>query len=174
MHAYYHALVYSLLFLSNSFFFFLSFLLHFSLFFLFLCGVVMFTIFFLSSSFVPPSLLYTAEGPFILPNWRVFTILPFNCFCLGVGVLPYHPLVCQLPSHHYLPVLVMPHLITKQRILFCLLAHYGIPIRIRVGILSHYPSWHAPSDSNSYFSLLGGMSSQQDIFPKRVWARTPK
>ena len=56
--------------------------------------------------------------------------------------------------HHHLPVLVMPHPITKQRILFCLLVHRGIPIRNKVGILSYYPSWHAPSSSNSSFPLL--------------------
>ena len=91
--------------------------------------------------------------------WLVFTILSLNHFCLGVGVLLDHPLVCQLPSRHHLPVLVMPHPITRQRNLFCLFVHHGIPIRIRVGILSHYPSWHAPGDSNLPFSLLGGMSS---------------
>ena len=87
-----------------------------------------------------------------------FTILPLNHFFLGVGFLPDHPLVCQLPSHHHLPVLAMPHLITRQRNLFCLLVHHGIPIRNKVGTLSYYPSWHAPNDSNSSFSLLGGMS----------------
>ena len=89
----------------------------------------------------------------------VFTISPFNHFCLGVGVLLDHLLVCQLPNHHCLPMLAMPHPITRQRVLFCLLVHCGIPIRIRVGILSYYPSWHAPSDSNSSFLLLGDMSS---------------
>ena len=92
--------------------------------------------------------------------WSVFTILPIDCFCLGVGVLPDHPLVCQLPNQHHLPMLAVPHPITRQRVLFCLLAHCGILIWIRVGILSHYPSWHAPSDSNSFFPLLGDMSSQ--------------
>ena len=90
----------------------------------------------------------------------VFTILPLNHFCPGVSVLLDHPLVCQLPSHHHLPVLAMPYPITRQRNLFCLFVHYGIPIRIRVGILSHYPLWHAPSDSNLFFPILGGMSSQ--------------
>ena len=89
---------------------------------------------------------------------RFFTILPLNHFCLGVGVLSNHPLVCQLSNHHHLPVLPMSHSITRQRKLFCLLIHRGIPIQNKVDILSHYPSWHAPSDSNSSFSLLGGMS----------------
>ena len=69
-----------------------------------------------------------------------FTISPFNHFCLGMGVLPDHPLVCQLPNHHHLPVLAMPYPITRQRILFYLLFHRGISIQIRVGILSHYLS----------------------------------
>ena len=81
-------------------------------------------------------------------------------FFLGVSVLSDHPLVCQLLSHHHLLVLVVPHPITRQRVLFCLLAHHGIPIRIGVDILSHYLSGHAPSDSNSSFPLLDGMSSQ--------------
>ena len=80
-----------------------------------------------------------AKDLFILPAMMGFSILPLNHFCLSVGVLPDHPLVCQLHSHHHLPVLVMPHPITKQRVLFCLLAHRGIHIRIKVGIFSHYP-----------------------------------
>ena len=102
--------------------------------------------------------------------WWVFTISPLNWFCLGVGVFPSHILVCQLPSYHHLPILAVPHPITRQKVLFCLLAHCDIPLWIRVDILSHYLSWHTPSDSNSSFPLLGGMSSQQDISPKIVWA----
>ena len=119
-------------------------------------------------------LLCTAEALYILPAMIGF--LPFypNHFCLGVsvGVLLDHPLVCQLPSHHHLPMLAVLYPITRQRNLFCLLVHRGIPIQIRVDILFYYPSWHAPSDPNSFFPLLGGMSSQQDISPKRVWAET--
>ena len=33
-------------------------------------------------------------------------------------------------------------------------------------VFSLYPSWHAPSGSNSSLLLLGGKSSQQDIAPK--------
>ena len=92
--------------------------------------------------------------------WSIFTILPIDRFCLGVGVLPDHPLVCQPPNQHHLPMLAVPYPITRQRVLFCLFAHCGILIRIRVGIFSHYPSWNASSDSNSFFPILGGMSSQ--------------
>ena len=106
--------------------------------------------------------------------WLVITISPLNHSCLGVGVLLDHPLVRQLPSHHYLPVLAVPLPITRQRILFCLLIHHSIPIRNKVGILSHYPSWHASSGSNSSFPLFSGMLLQQDISLKRVWAGTPK
>jgi len=104
----------------------------------------------------------------------IFTILLLNHLCLGVGVLPNHPLVCKLPSHYYLPVLNVPFPIIRQKNLFCLFVHHGIHIRNSVGILSYYPSWLTPSGSNSSFPLLSGMSSQQDISPKRVWVETPK
>ena len=103
-----------------------------------------------------------------------FTILPFNYLCLDVGVLPDHPLVCLLPNHHHLPVLAVPLPITRQRKLFCLLVHHSILIHHSVHILFYYLLWHAPSGSNSSFPFLGGMSSQQDISPKRVWAGTPE
>ena len=105
-------------------------------------------------------LLCTAEAPFVLSAVTGFLLFyPLTAFVLVWVPFPDHPLVCQLPSHHHLPVLAVPHPIHRQRVLFCLLAHCGIPIQIRVGILSHYPLWHAPSDSNSSFPLLGGMSS---------------
>ena len=82
---------------------------------------------------------------------------------------PCRPLlVCQLSSHHHLPMLAVPLPITSQRRLFCLLAHRGILFHHGVGILSCYPSWHAPSDSNSSLLLLGSMSSQQDISLKKL------
>ena len=161
VHAYYHTLAHFLLF-------FLSFLLYFIYFSCSLVGLLC-SLFLSSPLLMFSSFLCNAEGPFYTAcHEGFFTILPLNHFCLGMGVLSDHPLVCQLPNHHHLPMLAVPHPITKQRVLFCLLAHRGIPIRIRVGILSHYPSWYAPSDSNSSFPLLGGMSSQQDISPKRV------
>ena len=60
-----------------------------------------------------------------------------------------HLLVCQLSSYHHLSVLAIPHPIPRQKSFILLVAHCGIPIRIRVDILSYYPLWHAPSDSNS-------------------------
>ena len=108
----------------------------------------MFTLAFLSCSsvllpIVLSFFLYMTDGSFILPAVKDFYCLPLKCFCLGVGVLPDHPLVYQLLSHHHLPMLAVPNPITKQKVLFCLLAHHGILVQIRVGILSHYPSWHA-------------------------------
>ena len=136
-------------------FFFLSFLLPFLSFSYSLVGLLCSLLIFLSCCSVlpcsPPPFQYMADGPFIL--------LATKGFYWFTGVLPNHPLVCQLLSHHHLPVLAVPHPITRQRVLFCLLAHHGISIWIRVDILSHYPPWHAPRDSNSSFPLLGGMSS---------------
>ena len=80
-------------------------------------------------------LLCTTEAPYILLVVAGFTILPLNHFCLDVGVLPDHALVCQLLNHHHSPALAVPHPITRQRKLFCLLVHHGIPIRIKVDIL---------------------------------------
>ena len=159
MHVCYHTLAYSLLFLSNSFFL-SKFSSPFSLFFLIpLWGYYVHSCFSLPLFRSPCCCFCTRWRALLyyLP-WRVFTVLPLNYFCLGVGVLLDHPLVCQLLSHHHLPVLVVPHPITRQTVLFCLLVHRGIPIRIREGIFSHYPSWHAPSDSNLSFPLLSGMS----------------
>ena len=110
---------------------------------------------------------------FCLP-WLVFTLLPFNHFCLDVGVLPNYPLVCPLPNHHHLPVLAVPYPIIRQRKLFCLLVHYGIPIRIRVGILSLYPSWHAPSDSNSFFPSFGWYVILAGHFPQKSLSGNPR
>ena len=104
-------------------------------------------------------LLCTVEASYILPDMT--------------GFLPFHPLttfvwVCVsfqnthqfVKCHHHLPVLAMPHPTTRQRILFCLLIHRGIPIQNKVGILSHYLSWHAPSNSNSSFPLYGLLPSK--------------
>ena len=77
------------------------------------------------------------------------------------------PLVCQSPSQHHLPVLAVPLPIARQR-LFCLFVCRGILTYYGVGAHSSYPSWHAPSGSNSSLLLLGNMSSQQDISPKRA------
>ena len=46
------------------------------------------------------------------------------------------PLVCKLPSHHYLPVLAVPFLITRQRRLFCLFVCHDTLTCYGVGALS--------------------------------------
>ena len=146
-------------FLSNSFFFsFLSFLLYLSL----------------SCSVLPLFCAQLIPLLYYLPCW-VFTILHrLTTFVLEWVLFLDHPLVCQLSSHHHLLVLAVPHLIPKQRVLFCFPVHRGIPIRIKVGILSYYLSWHAPSYSNSSFPLLGGISSQYDISPQKSLNRNPR
>ena len=53
--------------------------------------------------------------------------------------------------------------------LFCL---FTCLATVWVLFLSSYPSWHAPSGPSSSLLPLGGMSSQQDISPKRAWAGT--
>ena len=114
-----------LLFLSLSFFFFLV-----------LTHVVYSDVVILSRGYYCPPLLCMARVLYILPivtDFYHFSLqLPlsgFECF--------YQPLlVCQLSSHHHLPVLAAPLPITKQRRLFCLLAHCGILIHPRVGVLS--------------------------------------
>ena len=141
---------------------------------LFFCSVVMLSL--CCHVLVPPFFFSVhSEGPLLYCLlWWVFTILSINHFCLGVGVLPNHPLVCQLPSHHHLPVLAIPLPITRQKVLFCLLAHRGIPIWIRVGILSHYPSWHAPSDSNLFFPFFGWYVIPARHFPQKSLSGNPK
>ena len=87
---------------------------------------------------------------------------------------PCRPLTSrQWFNHHHLPVLVVPLLSTRQRRLFCLFACCDFFYLLWcVCSLSFYSSWHAPGGSNWSLLLLGGMLSQQDISPKRVWGRT--
>ena len=109
--------------------------------------------------------LCTARALYILPAMTSFTILAFNYFCLVQGVHLDHPLVCQLSSHHHLPMLVASLPITRQKRLFCLLAHHGI--------LSCYPSWHAPSGSNSS-SLFWVVCYPSRTFALKKFEREPQ
>ena len=54
-----------------------------------------------------------------------------------------------------------------KRVSFCFLAHRGIPIRIRVSILSYYPLWHALSDSSSS-SFFWVVCHPNRTFPLKV------
>ena len=116
VHAYYHTYAYSLFFFLIPFSFpsFYSLVL---LLFLLLFPCTSWCYYVLS---FPPSVVVPCARwrtfLYFLP-WWIFTILPLNCFCLGLGVLPNHPLVYQLPNHHYLPVLAVPHPITRQRVI---------------------------------------------------------
>ena len=103
-------------------------------------------------------LLCTAKAPYILPV--VTDFLPFHPLTTFVWVwVSFQTTHWFVSCHHHLLVLAVPHPITRQEILFCLLVHCGIPIQNKVGILSYYLSWHALNDFNSSFSLLGDMSS---------------
>ena len=140
--------------------------------FFFLFFSVLFLIFFFSScsvfSFYSPK-----YALFFDPFYRVrqeplysacreqgFTILPLNRLCLVWTHLPTTRGVC----HSLLP--------DRGRFQFS-------PYR-STSFLSRYKcslsplSRHAPNGSPSNLPLLGGLSSQQDIPPKRAWAGTTK
>ena len=94
VHAHHHTLAHSLFFLFDSFF--LSKFPVFSL--IFHSFSYLFFFCFISHVFLPPSsiLLCCPYCAWLRPFlycllWRVFTVLPFNCFCPGIGVLPKPP-----------------------------------------------------------------------------------
>ena len=170
MHVCHYTLAYSLLFLSNSFFFLSQFSSHFSLFLLILlwgCSLLLFSLI-VSFCFLFPAYgrwpLYTAcrEGFLLFYTLTAF-VWVWVSFQTTHWPISYSATSTYLCWSCHIPL-------PEKKILFCLLAHRGIPIQIKVGILSHYSSWHAPSDSYSSFPPLGGMLSQQDISSKRVWA----
>ena len=89
---------------------------------------------------VPPCfcLLCTAEAFFILPAVMRFTILPLNHFWPVVGVLPRLPIGLLATQPPPLPFAGRVTLHSQKKVvLFCFLASRGIPIRIRVGLLSY-------------------------------------
>ena len=115
-------------------------------------------------------LLCTTEVPYILP--AVTSFLPFHPLTTFVQVWISFQITYWFVNYPATTIyLYWPCLpITKQRKLFSFLFYLFTVAFFRnsVVILSYYPSWHAPSGSNSSFPLLGGMSSQWDISPKRV------
>ena len=111
----------------------------------------------------PP--LCTAKLLFIVPTMIEFYHLNLEQPFFSLGVLADHLLVCQPP-----PLTCDGH-DTRQRRLFCLFTCHAT---MWVLSLSFYTSWHAPSGPSSSLLPLGGMSSQQDVFPKRARARTPE
>ena len=107
MHAHYHTLAacpLSCSCLLSVFLFFLSFLLYLSL----SCFVVL----------PPPPLLFPVHGygPFYTTCHVGFLLFyPLNAFILVWVFFPDHSLVCQLPNHHHLLVLAVPHPIPRQK-----------------------------------------------------------
>ena len=106
VHAYYHTLARS------------SFtLLSFTLFFFFFFYLVFFFPFFCSPLFLPLlPLLCTVKALFYTAcRDRFLLFCSLTAFVLEQVSFPDHPLVCQLPNHHHLPVLAMPHPIPRQK-----------------------------------------------------------
>ena len=102
--------------------------------------------------------LCVARVLYIMPTVTGFYHLAFNYPCL---VWMY------LSTTTDSSMLAVPLPITRQGRLSCLFVYRGTLTYYSVDSLSLYPSWYAPSGSNSSLLLLGGMSSQLDISPKR-------
>ena len=83
-----------------------------------------------------------------------------------MGVLADHLLIVNCSATTtYLCWLYRSPLPDKEGYFVCLLV-VAFSTCYSVCALSLYPSWHAPSGSNSSLLLLGGMLSQQDISQK--------
>ena len=113
---------------------------------------------------VVPSPPVHGKGPFIVPVVTGF-------YYFG----PQQPLsgLSVLADHHWSVYVSLPIARQKKTILFVCLPWHPFLLWSRC-LLSPYPLWHAPNDSNSALLLLGGMPSQQDTFPKRAHASTLK
>ena len=119
VYAHHHTLAHSLFFLFDSFF--LSKFPIFSL--IFLSFSYLFFSCFISRVFLPPSFVLLRcphcarlrSFLYYLP-WRVFTILPIDCFCLDIGVLPRPPtgMSAAQPSPLTCAGCVTFHLLTKE------------------------------------------------------------
>ena len=149
-----------------SLFFILSFQFFLSFLFVFFLSICLFCCDYLPEITITlsPPLLYCArQGSFIsCLSWLAFTILAFNYLCLVWVYLPTTTSSSVLVASLLLP--------DKEDYFVCSFA--VAPLPTTVWVLSFYPSWHAPSDFNSSLLLLGGVSSQHDIFPKKAWAGT--
>ena len=143
VYVYYHTLV-------RSPFSLLSFTIFISSFSIILFIFCVFLPLFLFSPHLP--LLCTVNAFFYIScRDRFLLFCPLTAFVLvqvsfldhswSVSCLAITTYLC-LPGHILFP---------DKRVLFCFLAYYGIPIRIRVDILSYCFLWHALSDSSSSF-----------------------
>ena len=123
-----------------------------------------------------PSTIYNYHPLYCLPWWD-FPFLPLNRFwLLWVSFQDCHwPTDCPATTIA-LNVLVAPLLIPRQNGLSCFLFSSILTtlIWIKIEPLPHLPLWHASSGPLLFLLLLGEMSSQQDISPKEVSARTLK
>ena len=106
--------------------------------------------------------LYTARVFYIMPAMTSFYHFAFNYLCL---IWVY--LLTTTDSSVLAVPLSSPE---KEDYFVCLFAMTPLPAVVWMLSLSLslYPSWHAPSGSISSLLLLGGMSFQQDISPKRT------
>ena len=110
------------------------------------------------------------KGPLYSVCRSDFTILAFNNLCLVWVSLP---ITYWIVSHSAtITYLCWPCHQTKKTILFVCLSWHSYLLRCGCS-LSFYPSWHTLSGPNLSLLPLGGMSSQEDISPKRAWAGTP-
>ena len=98
--------------------------------------LLLFLLFFVLSLVLASPFTVQSQGLFILLVVMGFTVLPLNYFCPGVGVLPHHPLVCQLPSYHHFPVAV-PRSVPRQKSF----------------VLLSYSPWHSHLDKGWVFFL---------------------
>ena len=129
------AIPHSLFLLLILFFFFLRFVIlilsHSFYYFLVLTRVVLWwwwcCNFLLMITTVAMIILCMTRALYILPVVMVFTISIFNYFCLDLGILPNHQLVC--PSHHHLPVLAVPFPFTKKTVLFAYSPWHSYPLQ---------------------------------------------
>ena len=108
-------------------------------------------------------LLCTTSAFYILPAVTgFFTILAINHFCLVRVSLPTtHWFVSYPATTTYLCWLCHSPLPDKEGYFVCFLT---------MAFSLATPQWCVPSGSSLSFLLLGGMSSQQDITLKRIWA----
>ena len=137
----------SIFFLIFFFFFFFS-LFSFTLFFFLLCKNALF--------FNP--LFRARQEPFYSAcRDQGFTILPLNRLCLVWAYLPTTRSMC----HSLLPNKGTFHFSVYRNTSF--LPRYKCFISL--------PSRHVPNGSPSNLPLLGSLSSQQDVPPKRAWAK---
>ena len=124
-----------------------------------------------------PSLLCTASVLYIMSAVTNFYYMSLELPLSDLDVLAdCHQFVSHSASTTYLCQLCHSPSPDKEGYFVRLFAVAFLPAIVWVLSLSLSlsPSWHAHSGSNSFLFLLDGMSSQQDIFPKKTKAGTPE